>query len=87
MQAEADLARTDAEAWAGAVTAVGRSTGIKFLDIWNGSVRPLLATISIAVVLFEVMKNGFILSEWDKELVSAILGIYVADRSLGKRGK
>jgi len=33
------------------------------------------------------MKNGFILSEWDKELVSAILGIYVADRSLGKRGK
>jgi len=87
VQAEADLARTDAEAWAGAVTAVGRSTGIKFLDIWNGSVRPLLATISIAVVLFEVMKNGFILSEWDKELVSAILGIYVADRSLGKRGK
>jgi len=87
VQAEADLARTDAAAWADAVTAVGRSTGIKFLDIWNGSVRPLLATISIAVVLFEVMKNGFILSEWDKELVSAILGIYVADRSLGKRGK
>jgi len=87
VQAEADLARTDAAAWADAVAAVGRSTGIKFLDIWNGSVRPLLATIAIAVVLFEIIKNGFALSEWDRELVSAILGIYVADRTLGKRGK
>lgn len=87
VQAEADLARTDAAAWADAVSAVGRSTGIKFLDIWNGSVRPLLATIAIAVVLFEIIKNGFVLSEWDRELVSAILGIYVADRTLGKRGK
>lgn len=87
VQAEADLARTDAAAWADAVAAVGRSTGIKFLDIWNGSVRPLLATIAIAVVLFEIIKNGFVLSEWDRELVSAILGIYVADRTLGKRGK
>lgn len=87
VQAEADLARTDAAAWADAVAAVGRSTGIKFLDIWNGSVRPLLATIAIAVVLFEIINNGFVLSEWDRELVSAILGIYVADRTLGKRGK
>lgn len=87
VQAEADLARTDSAAWADAVAAVGRSTGIKFLDIWNGSVRPLLATIAIAVVLFEIIKNGFALSEWDRELVSAILGIYVADRTLGKRGK
>ncbi|HAF43445.1 MAG TPA: hypothetical protein DCK83_00485 [Gallionellaceae bacterium] len=87
VQADADLARLDVGAWAQAVADVGRSTGIKFLDIWNGSVRPLLATIAIGVVLFEIIRNGFVLSDWNRELVGAILGIYVADRSLGKRGK
>jgi hypothetical protein len=38
-------------------------------------------------VVFEIMRNGFVLSDWDKELVGAILGIYVADRSLSRRGK
>ena len=87
VQRDADLGRIDASAFAGAVEAVGRTTGIWFLDVWNGSIRPLLATLSIGVVVFEIAKNGFTLSEWDKELVGAILGIYVADRTLGKRGK
>jgi hypothetical protein len=87
VQAEADLAKLDASAWATAVADVGKSTGILFLDVWNGSIRPLLATVAIAVVLFEVFKNGFALSDWDRELVGAILGIYVADRQLAKRGK
>lgn len=87
VQKDADLARADVSAWAEAVAAVGRSTGIKFLDIWNGSIRPALATMAMAVVLFEVVRNGFVLSEWDRELVGAILGIYVADRQLSKRGK
>ena len=86
-QRDADLDRTDANAWAEAVKAVGQQTGIKFLDIWNGSIRPLLATVALAVVLFEIIQNGFVLSEWDRELVGAILGIYVADRSLARRGK
>jgi hypothetical protein len=87
VQKDADLARIDASAWAEAVAAVGRTTGIKFLDMWNGSIRPALATIAIALVVFEVVKAGFVLTEWDRELVGAILGIYVADRTLSKRGK
>lgn len=87
VKSEAIISETDAAAWAQAVADVGKSTGIRFLDIWNGSVRPALATVSIAVVLFEVMRNGFVLNEWDRELVGAILGIYVADRHLAKRGK
>lgn len=87
VKSEAILSETEATAWAQAVTDVGKSTGIRFLDIWNGSVRPLLATISIGVVLFEVMRNGFTLNDWDRELVGAILGIYVADRHLQKLGK
>lgn len=87
VQAEADLARVDVGAWAQAVADVGKTTGIRFLDIWNGSIRPWLATLASAVVLFEIVRNGFVLTDWDRELVGAILGIYVADRQLSKRGK
>ena len=86
-QRDADLDRTDASAFASAVADVGQQTGIRFLDIWNGSIRPLLATVALAVVLFEVIQNGFVLNDWDRELVGAILGIYVADRALARRGK
>jgi hypothetical protein len=87
VQRDADVARAEVDAWLQAVKDVGKSTGIMFLDIWNGAIRPLLATVSIGVVVFEVARNGFVLSEWDRELVGAILGIYVADRTLAKRGK
>lgn len=87
VQRDADLDRIDASAWAAAVAQVGQQTGIKFLDIWNGSVRPLLATLAIMVVVAQIVHNGFVLSELDRELVGAILGIYVADRALARRGK
>jgi len=87
VQAEAEASKIDVSAWAQAVTDVGKTTGVRFLDIWNGSVRPLLATVSFAVVVFEVAKRGFNLSDWDRELVGAILGVFVADRSLSKRDK
>ena len=87
VQSEAALDRVDADAWAAAVSDVGKPTGIKWLDIWNGSIRPALATMAMAIVIFEFCKAGFVLTEWDRELVGAILGIYVADRHLSKRGK
>lgn len=87
VQRGADLDRIDAGAWAQAVADVGRQTGLKLIDYWNGSVRPLLATLAILVVVAEIVRNGFVLSDWDRELVGAILGIYVADRSLARRGK
>ncbi len=89
VQVAGDVAvqKAEVDAWLQAVKDVGRQTGIKFLDIWNGAVRPLLATLAIAVVVAEVMRNGFVLNDWDRELVGAILGIYVVDRGLMKRGK
>lgn len=86
-QRDAAVSQIETDAWLAAVRDVGKQTGIKFLDIWNGSVRPLLATLAILVVVGEVVATGFILSAWHKELVAAILGLYVADRSLTKRGK
>ena len=87
VQAEAALDRIESDAWAAAVADVGKQTGIKWLDVWNGSIRPALATMAMAIVIFEFCKAGFVLTEWDRELVGAILGIYVADRHLSKRGK
>lgn len=87
VQAEAALDRIESDAWAAAVADVGKQTGIKWLDMWNGSIRPALATMAMAIVIFEFCQAGFVLTEWDRELVGAILGIYVADRHLSKRGK
>lgn len=87
VQAQAALGQVEADAWARAVSDVGKQSGIRFVDVWNGVIRPLLATLAIAVVVAEIIRNGFVLTEWDRDLVGAILGIYVADRTLAKRGK
>lgn len=87
VQGEVANEAVEVAAWAGAVDAVGRKTGIKWLDAWNGSIRPMLASLAAAMVVFEFCKRGLVLSEWDRELVGGILGIYIADRHLSKRGK
>lgn len=87
VSSDAEIGKIEVGAWQSAVEAVGRSTGLKWLDIANGTVRPLLAYLSILVVVIEIAVSGWFLTDWDRELVAAILGIYVADRTLVKRGK
>lgn len=87
VQSEAHISEIETSAWAQAVTDVGKTTGIKFLDIWNGAIRPWLATMATVMMLIQFAQHGFIMADWDYELVGAILGIYVADRSLTHRGK
>jgi len=86
-QSAASLAGIETAAWSELVGSTTRLTGITFIDIWNQSVRPMLATLAIIVVVSQIISNGFMMSDWDRELFGAILGIYVADRSLSKRGK
>ena len=86
-QSHAALDKVDADAFAQAVADIGKSTGIKWLDAWNGAIRPFLATCATVMVLFEVVQHGFTLSDWDRDLIGAILGMYVADRTLAHRGK
>lgn len=87
VQRDADLDRIDAAAWATAVADVGKATGIRFLDIWNGSIRPALATLAATILVAECIKNGWGPTEHVLAVCDAILGIYVADRSLARRGK
>jgi hypothetical protein len=86
VQGEADIGKLDAAAFSTAVELTGKSSGNWLVDAWNGVIRPGLATVSIGLVVcseFALIK----LSENGWALAGAALGIYVADRSLFKRGK
>lgn len=87
VKSDAEISKAEVDAWAQAVADVGKKTGIKWLDAWNGAIRPFLATVATAMVIGRFWQSGFVLTDWDMGLISAILGIYVADRSLQKRGK
>lgn len=87
VQAEAAISQAEANAWASVAESTTKITGIAVIDIWNGSIRPLLATLSIAMVVANIIAAGWVISDWDKELIGAILGLYVADRALAHRGK
>ncbi|CAG2126935.1 hypothetical protein LMG31506_00246 [Cupriavidus yeoncheonensis] len=87
VQAEADLARSDSAAWGQAVVAAIKPTGIWFVDLWNGIVRPAAATIALGLWCFALHEAGFKMGEWDRELVGVILGFFFAVRVLANRGR
>lgn len=84
-----DLAiqKVEADAFVEAIRASAVPTGVRWVDGWNGAIRPAAATIALCLWVFALASAGFITGDWDKELVGVILGFYFADRSLGKRGK
>lgn len=87
VQGEADLGRLDAEGFYRAIEAAQKPTGINWVDAWNGSIRPLAASIAIFLWVVALNAQGFKMSEWDKELVGVILGFFFAGRVLTNRGK
>lgn len=86
VQAEADIGKLEVEGWVAAVKATTIVTGIKFVDGWNATIRPGVATWAVLMITASEFK-WIVLSEFAASVASAALGIYLADRSLGKRGK
>lgn len=84
-----DLAieKAETDAFAEAIKAAAKPIGIFFVDAWNGSIRPAMATIALAMWVLALYRAGFVPSQWDRELIAGILGFYIADRTLMKRGK
>lgn len=84
-----DLAiqQTEANAFVEAIKAASKPIGIWWVDAWNGSIRPAMATVALSLWVLALYRAGFFPSEWDKELIAGILGFYIADRALAKRGK
>ncbi len=86
VQSEADQSKIEAEGWLEAVRATGRSVGIAWVDAWNAVIRPGLATwatVMLTLGEFQVIK----ISSTTEAVAFAVLGIYLADRTLAKRSK
>jgi hypothetical protein len=78
---------SEADAFKEAMKVANTPTGIKWIDGWNGTIRPAAASIALSLWALKVIKAALVLTDWDSNLVASILGYYFADRNLGKRGK
>jgi hypothetical protein len=86
VQAEADIGRIESGAWAAAVEGTTRATGVWLVDIWNGVIRPAVATWSVVMITGHYAR-WWVLDDNGWSICGAALGIYLADRALFKRGK
>ena len=86
VQAESAIGQIEAGAWAAVVEGTTRTIGIAWVDAWNATIRPGVATWAVAMLSLEALAM-LTLSENSIAICGAALGIYLADRSLMKRGK
>lgn len=87
VQSEAAVSQAEAQGWAAAAESIGRPTGIWFVDAWNGIIRPLVATVCIILWVLHTYRLNWVLDEQGWSILGAALGLYLADRTLAKRGK
>ena len=86
VQADSDIRRLETSAFLEAVKSTSKKSGVKWVDAWNAVIRPGVATWS--VLMLTASEFALItLSENSWMVASAALGIYLADRTLFKRGK
>jgi hypothetical protein len=81
------VTKVETDAWFERVKAIGKPIGIKWVDAWNASITPAAATIALGLWILKLYQLGFNPQDWDHELIAAVLGLYIADRRLQKRGK
>lgn len=87
VQSDAEVSKIDAESFVAAQKTLNQTTGNSIIDAWNGAIRPAAATTALLLWWFCLYTQGFVLTEWDKELVGVILGFYFAHRVFASRGK
>ena len=82
VQADADVSRLEAQAFVEAVKLPSPPTGIPVVDGWNGSIRPMAATIAIFLWVAHLVNAGFVMNEWDRDLCGVVIGFFFASRAL-----
>lgn len=87
VQRDADIAKLDGAGFYKAFEFANKPTGIKFVDGWNGIIRPLIATICVVLWVRALNQSGFVLTDWDQQIIGTVFGFFYADRVLSKRGK
>jgi hypothetical protein len=72
-------------AFLAATEATGRKTGIRWVDAWNASIRPGLATAAILLLVLQSVAPGYIvLTAFVQEVCGMALGIFVGGRIANK---
>lgn len=87
VQGEIDIEKLDAVAFQTGVAATSQTTGIKWVDAWNASIRAALATEVMILISLHYYRTGWVLDPNGWELAGAALGVFTADRLLFRRGK
>ena len=86
-QREAAVDELETGAWLEAVKATGRPVGVAWVDAWNAAIRPAGATWALVVLTLDVLLDSVAVSPTVEAVCFAFLGLFVADRAMGKRGK
>jgi hypothetical protein len=86
-QNHAALELTDAQTFLEGVKATAVLTGVRIIDGWNAAIRPGVATWAVAMLSLEAFSWITNLNDGTKYVCYSALGLYLADRSLAKRGK
>lgn len=86
VQAESVVSEIETNAWLEAVKGTTKQVGIAWVDAWNAVIRPALATWAVAMITGHYLL-WWVLDDNGWALAGAALGIYIADRTLFKRGK
>lgn len=80
IKSDADIAMQDAESFTAAMKTINAKSGIKWIDGFNALIRPLCASVALMLWVMALNGQGFTLTEWDRELVGAIIGFWFAHR-------
>lgn len=87
VERETAIAQGDADAFTAAMKNAWKPSGIKFIDAWNGGIRPWFATIAGLLWIAKLYGQNWRMDEFDVSLVAVIVGFFFADRSLRRNGK
>ena len=87
VQAESAMEQLDAQTFLEGVKATTVRTGIKWVDAWNQTIRPGVATWAVLMLSLEAFALIGAIEGGTREVCYAALGLFLADRTLAKRGK
>jgi hypothetical protein len=91
VQADAAMAESDAAAWRENMARAATPTGIRWVDAWNGCIRPAFGTLALGFVIFLCWVAGPDVTRLQAlgvaEVMFSVIGFYFADRTLKKAGK
>lgn len=85
-QTHSAVSEVEANAWLEAVKGTTLKVGVQWVDAWNAAIRPGGATWAFCMLSAESF-DWIVLAAGTSEVCGAFLGIFVADRTLFKRGK